>query len=192
MNSMSTETWVVIAIVAIVGIAALGTWMIIQKRRTDRLRAQFGPEYTREFARSRDRRRVEIKLDDRMKRVEHLHIRPLSARDRTRYLESWHMIQTHFLDNPGAAMAEAEQLLSDVMLTRGYPADNNDFEQRAADISVDHPMVVESYRQARGIAVLHARGKASTEDQRQATIYYRTVFEELLNEPSQMPARIAS
>jgi len=189
---MSATMWIMVSLLVVAGIFAIGAWLIIQKRRTERLRAQFGPEYSRELERTRDRRRVEGKLDDRMKRVEHLHIRPLTPRDRARFLESWHMIQAQFVDNPGAALAEADRLLADVMTTRGYPTANPDFEQRAADISVDHPMVVENYRMAHAIAVLHSRGKASTEELRQATICYRTVFEELINEPRQIPARLAS
>jgi hypothetical protein len=167
--------------------------MIIERRRTERLRAQFGPEYERELERIRDRRRVEGKLDDRMKRVEHLHIRPLTPRDRAHFLASWHMIQSQFVDNPGTALAEADRLVTDVMSARGYPAFSPDFDQRAADISVDHPMVVQNYRTAHAIALLHSRGKATTEELRQATICYRTVFEELIDEPNHMVAeRVAS
>ncbi len=193
MDTISATTWIMVTILAAAGILAIGAWMYIQKRRTERLRAQFGPEYARELNRTRDRRRVEGKLDDRVKRVEHLHIQPLTPRDRARFLESWRMIQTQFVDNPGAALAEADRLVADVMTTRGYPvADPPDFEQRTADISVDHPMVVENYRTAHAIAASHARGKASTEEMRRAMIHYRTVFEELTNEPSYVAARIAS
>jgi hypothetical protein len=192
MNTISTTTWIVIALVAIAGLAAVGAWMVIERRRTQRLRAQFGPEYERELQRTRDRRRVEGKLDNRMKRVEHLHIRALTPRDRAHFLGSWQMIQAQFVDNPGTAVAEADRLVSDVMSARGYPVSDPDFEQRAADISVDHPAVVQNYRMAHAIAILHSRGKASTEELRQATIQYRTVFEELINEPAEMPVRVAS
>jgi hypothetical protein len=192
MNTMSATMWIVVAVLVTIAILAIAAWMIVQRRRTERLRAQFGPEYARELKRTQDRRRVEGKLDDRWKRVEHLHIQPLSHRDRARFIESWHMVQAQFVDNPGAAIAEADRLLADVMSTRGYPANNADFEQRAADISVDHPIVVENYRTAHTIAVLHSRGKASTEELRQATIHYRSVFEELISEPNDIRARIAS
>lgn len=191
--SMTSETmWVVVAVLATIAILAVAAWMFVQNRRTKRLRAQFGPEYESELERVRDRRRVEGKLDDRWKRVEHLHIRPLTPRDRARFIESWRMVQAQFVDNPGAAVAEADRLLADVMSTRGYPAANDDFEQRAADISVDHAAIVANYRMAHAIAVSHSRGRASTEELRLATIYYRSVFEDLINEHNEMPARIAS
>jgi hypothetical protein len=192
MSTDSTTMWIVAAVLVAVAILAAAAWKYGQRRRTERLRAQFGPEYARELERTRDRRRVEVKLDDRWKRVEHMHIRPLTPRDRARFIESWRMVQAQFVDNPGAAIAEADQLLADVMSTRGYPTVNADFEQRAADISVDHAPVVENYRTAHAIAVLHARGAATTEELRKATIHYRSVFEALLNEPSDVPARIAS
>jgi len=192
MNTMSVTMWIVVAVLVTIAILAVVAWKVVQRRRTGRLRAQFGPEYARELERTRDRRRVEVKLDDRWKRVEHLHIRPLTPMDRARFIESWRMVQAQFVDNPGAAIAEADRLLADIMSTRGYPAANTDFDQRAADISVDHPMVVENYRTAHHIAVQHSRGRASTEELRQATIHYRSVFEELLSEPNDIRERIAS
>lgn len=192
MNTMSTTMWIVVAVLVTIAILAVAAWMIVRRRRSERLRAQFGPEYSRELERTRDRRRVEEKLEDRRERVEHLHIRPLTPGDRARFIESWRMVQAQFVNNPGAAIAEADRLLADVMSTRGYPAANADFDQRAADISVDHPIVVENYRTAHTIAVLHSRGRASTEDLRQATIHYRSVFEELISQPNDLSARIAS
>lgn len=192
MNTMSATMWIVVAVLVMIAILAVVAWMIAQRRRTNRLRAQFGPEYSRELEGTRDRHRVEEKLEDRRERVEHMHIQPLSHRDRARFIESWRMVQAQFVDNPGAAIAEADRLLTDVMSARGYPATNADFEQRAADISVDHPIVVENYRTAHTIAALHSRGRATTEELRQATIHYRSVFEELINEPNYIPARIAS
>ena len=192
MITMSSTMWIVVAVLVTIAILAAVAWMIVQRRRSESLRAQFGPEYARELERTRDRRRVEEKLEDRRERVEHLHIRPLTPRDRAHFIESWRMVQAQFVDNPGAAIAEADRLLADVMSTRGYPAANADFEQRAADISVDHPIVVKNYRTAHTIAALHSRGRATTEELRQATIHYRSVFEELINEPNDIPARIAS
>jgi hypothetical protein len=192
MTTMSATMWIVVAVLVTIAILAVVAWMIVQRRRSERLRAQFGPEYARELERMHDRRRVEEKLENRRERVEHLHIRPLTPRDRAHFIESWRMVQAQFLDNPGAAIAEADRLLADVMSARGFPAANTDFEQRAADISVDHPVVVENYRAAHTIAALHSRGRASTEELRQATIHYRSVFEELINEPNDIPARIAS
>jgi hypothetical protein len=184
--------WIVVAVFVAIAILAVAAWMVVQRRRTERLRAQFGPEYARELERTRDRRRVEGKLEDRRKRVEHLHIRPLTLRDRARFIESWRMVQARFVDNPGAAVAEADKLLADVMSTRGYPTADADFEQRVADISVDYPLIVENYRTAHTIAILHSRSRASTEELRQATIHYRSVFEELISEPKDIRERLAS
>jgi hypothetical protein len=111
-----------------------------------------------------------------------LHIRPLAPGDRARFVESWERVQARFVDGPGSAVADADRLLGDVMSTRGYPV--SDFEQRAADISVDHPRVLENYRAAHRGAIRHTEGHASTEDLRQAMIHYRTLFEELVSEPA--------
>ena len=192
MSTMSATMWIVVAVLITIAILAIAAWMIVKRRQSERLRAQFGPEYARELERTRDRRRVEEKLEDRRERVGHLHIRPLTPSDRGHFVESWRMIQAQFVDNPGAAIAEANRLLADVMSARGYPAANIDFEQRAADISVDHPLVVENYRTAHSIAGLHSRGRANTEELRQAMIHYRSVFEELISEPIDMRTRIAS
>jgi hypothetical protein len=192
MITMNETMWVILAVLVTIAVLAVATWTVIQRRHTKRLRAQFGPEYARELERTHDRHRVEGKLDDRRKRVEYLHIRPLTPRDRARFIESWRMVQAQFVDNPGAALVEADLLLTDVMSTRGYPAATADFEQRVSDISVDHPLVVENYRTAHNIAVLHSRGRASTEELRQAAIHYRSVFEELISEPIDKQMRIAS
>jgi hypothetical protein len=192
MSTMSTTMWFVVAVLVTIAILAVVAWMVVQKRRSERLHAQFGPEYELELERTRDRRRAEEKLEDRRERVGHLHIRPLTPRDRAHFLESWRMLQAQFVDNPSAAMADADRLLADVMSMRGYPTTNADFEQRAADISVDHPIVVENYRTAHAIAALHSRGRATTEELRQATIHYRSVFEDLISAPNDIRARIAS
>jgi hypothetical protein len=110
-----------------------------------------------------------------------LHIRPLAPADRARFVDSWARVQARFVDSPGGAVTDADQLLGDVMSTRGYPM--SDFEQRAADISVDHPLVLDNYRAAHQAALRQTRGQASTEDLRQAMIHYRTLFEELVAEP---------
>jgi hypothetical protein len=134
---------------------------------------------------SGSRRQAEAALDERADRIERLHIRPLAAGDRARFVESWDRVQARFVDGPGSAVSDADKLLGDVMSTRGYPV--SDFEQRAADISVDHPLVLENYRAAHQSALRQTRGQASTEDLRQAMIHYRTLFEELISEPE--PAR---
>jgi hypothetical protein len=123
-------------------------------------------------------------------RVESLNIRPLAPGDRARFVESWRRIQARFVDGPGEAVTEADQLLGDVMSTRGYPV--SDFEQRAADISVHHPLVLENYRKAHEIAVRQTQGQANTEDLRQSMIQYRSLFEELVGEPELTRAKAAS
>jgi hypothetical protein len=136
------------------------------------------------------RRHAEAGLKERTERVESLNIRPLAAGDRARFVDSWSRVQARFVDGPGGAVTEADQLLRDVMSTRGYPV--TEFEQRAADISVDHPLVMENYRTAHAIAVRQTQGQANTEDLRQAMIHYRTLFEDLVGEPEVARAKTAA
>jgi hypothetical protein len=172
---------IVIAIVVMIAVG-IGIWLFTRKRRTERLRTQFGGvEYTRAVEEGGGRRKAEAALDKRADRVEGMHIRPLAAGDRARFVESWGRVQARFVDGPGGAVTDADRLLGDVMSTRGYPV--SDFEQRAADISVDHPRVLENYRAAHETALRQTRGQASTEDLRQAMIHYRTLFEDLVAEP---------
>ena len=180
-TALTTTEWAAI-IAAVVAVVVVGTWLLLRKRRTARLRGQFGDtEYTRAREAGGSRRHVEAGLDKRSERVENLHVRPLASADRARFEESWRRVQARFVDGPAGAVAEADQLLGDVMSTRGYPV--SDFEQRAADISVAHPLVLENYRTAHGIALRQAKGQASTEDLRQAMIHYHTLFDELVSEP---------
>jgi len=190
LSAVST-TQIAIAIAVTVMVAAgIAIWSFIRKRRTERLRTQFGgTEYTRAVKEGGGRRQAEAVLDKRAERVEGLHIRPLGPGDRARFVESWRRVQARFVDGPGGAVTEADQLLGDVMSTRGYPV--GDFEQRAADISVDHPSVLENFRAAHEIAVRQTRGQASTEELRQAMIHYRTLFEELVAEPELAGAKAA-
>jgi hypothetical protein len=175
----TTELAAIIAFVVIV-VAGIATLLFLRKRRTERLRSKFGGvEYARAVKEGGGRRHAEAGLDDRAERVESFHIRPLATGDHTRFVDSWRKIQARFVDGPAGAVAEADQLLGDVMSTRGYPV--SDFEQRAADISVDHPLVLENYRKAHEIALRQTKGQANTEDLRQAMIHYRTLFEELVS-----------
>jgi len=186
----TTELVAIIALVVIVvaGIAAL---LFLRKRRTERLRSKFGgAEYARAVKEGGNRRHAEAGLDKRTARVESFHVQPLAPGDRARFEDSWRRIQTRFVDGPAGAVAEADQLLRDVMSTRGYPV--TDFEQRSADISVDHPLVLENYRTAHEIALRQTKGQASTEDLRQAMIHYRTLFEELVGQPETPGMKAAS
>ena len=183
----STQIAMAIAVVMVV-LAGIAVWLFIRRRRTERLRAQFGgAEYTRAVKQGGSRRQAEAVLDERSERVERLHIRPLAPGDRARFVETWGRIQARFVDGPGGAVTDADQLLGDVMSTRGYPM--SDFEQRAADISVDHPLVLDHYRAAHQGALRQTRGQATTEDLRQAMIHFRTLFEELVGQPEPAPAR---
>lgn len=186
----ATQIAIYVAVVVIVA-AGISVWYSIRKRRTHRLRAQFGgAEYARAVKEGGSQRKAEAVLDERADRVEALHIRPLALGDRARFVESWGRVQARFVDGPGGAITEADQLLGDVMSARGYPV--SDFEQRAADISVDYPLVLANYRAAHGIAGRQTRGQASTEDLRQAMLHYRTLFEELVGQSEMARAKVAS
>lgn len=173
---MSQTGWIIVAVViAAIVIAALG-WS--RRRRSDHLKDQFGPEYDRAVEAKGDRAKAEAELAEREKRVEKLDIRPLDASERRDFIDRWTEVQARFVDDPPRAVAFADALLGQVMKARGYPV--TDFDQRAGDISVDHPVVVDHYRKAHEIAVRHERGAASTEDLRQAMIHYRALFDNLV------------
>jgi hypothetical protein len=180
----STTIWLVAAIGVIAVVAVL--WLVMSRRRSQQLRERFGSEYDRTVKTEQNVRRAEATLAARAKRVEALHIRPLAHDDAVRFDASWRAVQARFVDDPKAAVTEADRLVGEVMGVRGYPL--GDFEQRVADISVDHPDVVTNYRAAREIALLHKRGQASTEDLRQAMVHYRALFRDLLETDSEIPA----
>jgi len=189
--ALTTMELVMIAAGVVLLVAFIATMLVLRTRRTDRLRSKFGgAEYARAVKDSGNRRQGEAGLDKRTERVEGFHLRTLAAGDRARFVDSWRRIQGRFVDGPASAVAEADQLLGDVMSTRGYPV--SEFAQRAADISVDHPMVMDHYRTAHDIAVRQTKGEADTEDLRQAMIHYRSLFEELVSEPETPPLRAAS
>jgi hypothetical protein len=170
--------WVIVALVilAILGVVA---WRYARKQRSERLRGQFGPEYERTVQQYQDPHTAEAALEDRQRRVEQLQIRPLPRDQRERYDAAWHQVQGRFVDDPVGAMTQADHLVSEVMQVRGYPM--GDFETRAADVSVDHPVVVENYRAAHAIAVRAQGGQATTEELRQAMVHYRALFADLLS-----------
>jgi hypothetical protein len=173
---MAPWVWVIIAVVVILVVAA--AFVYSQRQKTGQLRSQFGPEYDRSVREMGDRRRAEAELQKREERLAHLDIRPLAPEERTRFGDSWRSVQAHFVDDPPRAIAEADRLVTEVMRVRGYPV--ADFEQRAADISVDHPAVVQNYRAADAIARRSDQGEATTEELRQAMVHYRALFEDLL------------
>ena len=167
---------VVVVVVALAALLAIA-WVLVRKQRTIKLRKRFGPEYDRAVSESGPQRAESVLLE-REKRVQKFSMRELSAEERERFLTDWRMVQSHFVDDPQAAVGEADLLVDRLMQARGYPT--SDFDQRAADISVAHPGVVDNYRAAHQIALRHQQGQASTEDLRNALIYYRSLFDELL------------
>jgi hypothetical protein len=173
------NTTVLIGVLIVIVILSIAAFVVLRNRRTEGLRTKFGPEYDRALKESTNKSHAESGLEERAKRVELFHLRALTPSDSARFTESWSQVQARFVDDPNGAVTEADQLLGTVMSTRGYPV--SDFEQRAADISVDHPMVVENYRSAHEIAL--RQGQASTEDLRQAMIHYRTLFMDLVSAP---------
>jgi hypothetical protein len=173
---MDNRVLIAVAVVAVVAVLAI-VWMVARKRRTEALRQRFGPEYER-TVREHGPGRAETVLAEREKRVERLQIRELAVDERERFITEWRVVQSRFVDDPKGAVRDADQLVTRLMQARGYPM--SDFEQRAADISVDHPRVVDNYRAGHEIALRHQRGEASTEDLRNAIIYYRSLFDELL------------
>jgi hypothetical protein len=184
MNLHLMDTNLIVLAAAAVVIIALLAWLYMRKRRntTAVLRKKFGPEYDRAVLVHGVGRKAESKLEDREKRVEKLNIRNLDPLEHERYLKSWEAVQSRFVDSPKGAVTEADDLVSSVMKARGYPV--SDFEQRAADISVDHPRVVENYRSAHEIALRVGKDAATTEDLRTAMIHYRSLFEELVQGPA--------
>jgi hypothetical protein len=174
---MDTWVWIVIAAVAVIVVLAI-VWSATRAKRTRALQGTFGREYDRTVDEAGDRRAAERELLERQKQHDKLDIRPLPPESRDQYVRRWRSTQTRFVDDPKGAVAEADRLVQDVMQERGYPT--KDFDRRVADISVDHPDLVEKYRTADGIARASERGEASTEDMRHSVRHYRALFAELL------------
>src|ERR1019366_8501686 len=166
---------IIVAVVAVIVVAAL---LFTRKRRSEHLKHQFGPEYDRTVQQHGDARHAEAVLIDREKRVEKFSLRPLNPVDHERYAAEWAEVQRRFVDDPSTAVTQADKLVTNVMAARGYPM--ADFEQRAADISVSYPNLIENYRSARDLTLRHAKGETSTEDLRRAMVYFRSLFDELL------------
>jgi len=178
MDTINTQTWIIIAGVAIIVVIALVVWSIHQKKQSHRLKERFGPEYGRSVDDLGSRTKAESELKAREKRVDGLTIIPLTPSEAARFSQTWQDLQGRFVDNPKGAVVQADELVRELMLKRGYPM--GDFELRAADISVDHPAVVANYRAAQAIAVRDKRGEADTEELRKAVVHYRALFDEML------------
>jgi hypothetical protein len=176
-----------VAIVVAIAVVVLAVIIVLYRRhRSRRLKEHFGQEYDRAVLQRGNQSKAEMELLNREKRVQHFDIKPLPIATRDRYVEEWAAVQRRFVDDPNLAVTEAESLVNRVMSARGYPMAN--WEQRAADVSVTYPDVVQNYRSARTIVVRHGRGDAGTEDLRQAMVHYRSLFEELLDLPKSAAA----
>lgn len=180
-------TTVIILVLAVVIIAAIAVavWFYLQKQRTSHLRAKFGPEYSRAVRAEGDTKHAEQVLEQRQQRVNKLNITALSAGQRNEFAQAWEKEQARFVDDPSNAVNNADRLVRRVMETRGYPV--SDFEQRVADISVDHPVVVENYRVAHAVAARTRDQQVSTEELRTAMIHYRALFADLLKDGGGRP-----
>jgi cytoskeletal protein RodZ len=171
---MDLWVWVVIVVVVVAGLA----FVILQLQRQRKVQEKFGPEYDRTVKETGSRREAVSELREREARREEFEIRPLEQESAERYAGSWNETQARFVDYPTEAIREADSLVAQVMKDRGYPVET--FEQRSADISVDHPQLVHNYRAAHAISLANDNSEATTEDLRQAMVHYRSLFEELL------------
>jgi hypothetical protein len=178
---MTTTGWVLLMVFCLIAGALIG-WAIVNAKRSKHLRHRFGPEYDHTVHEMGGRRQAEAELAARESRVEGLHLRKISNAERDRFLSEWHSVQEAFVDAPGPAVRRADKLVGELMQAIGYPLAS--FDQRAADLSVEHPGVVDTYRAAHAIAVRADRDVASTEDMRTAMIDYRNLFESLLETES--------
>jgi len=184
LNQMNTTTIIILAVFVIV--IAIGAFLYFRRRRSENLHKQFGPEYKRAVDQYGDQGKAEAALVEREKRVRKLDIRGLTRDEKNQFSDNWKKTQARFVDAPSPAVSEADGLVKELMLARRYPV--GEFEQRAADVSVDHPDVVNNYRNAHEIAERNKSGKATTEDLRQAMVHYRSLFEELLETAAAEPS----
>ena len=186
----NTQLIVAAVVLVVVVVIAVAAYLQHRKSKTAAFRNRFGSEYDRAVLEHGSSRRAEAKLADRETRVEALKIRELGAIERERFVAEWQTVQSRFVDHPKAAVTEADDLIAALLEARGYPKDS--FEQRAADVSVTYPRVMENYRVAHAIAVRPGRAEASTEELRTAMIQYRTIFDELVQAQSPQERKSAA
>ena len=184
-----TATQIIVAVVAIIVVAAI-VYVIYKQQRTKALKEHFGPEYDRAVDSYGGQGRAESALAKREKRVEKLDIHPLTPQESSRFTAHWKTVQMRFVDDPAASIGDADRLVAELMNARGYPM--ADFDQRAADISVSHPKVVEHYRAAHDIAQKHRQRPVSTEELRKAFLHYRELFASLLEVEPDRPEAAAA
>jgi hypothetical protein len=183
------NTTLLVILIAVVVIAAVAALVFMRKRRTTALRSRFGPEYERAVSQYGSQTRAEKALEHRTERTGQYNIRSLTPAEQQRFADDWRATQAHFVDDPRLSIREADHLVNEVMRARGYPM--TDFDRRAEDLSVDHPLVVRNYRAAHQIATTEQEGRATTESLRQAMVYYRDLFDELLEvQAAGMPGRM--
>jgi LPXTG-motif cell wall-anchored protein len=192
MDATNTQALLVLGVVVILALIALAAYFFYRRRQSRLLEERFGSEYGRAVKELGSRAKAEAELKRRQERVEGLRIVPLAPGEAARFSKAWNSLQAEFVDNPTGAVAQAEELVRELMLKRGYPM--GDFEHRAADISVDHPAVVSNYRAAQDIRSRNLRGEVDTEELRKAVVHYRALFDDLLEvrqqaEQERMPAR---
>jgi hypothetical protein len=182
-------TYLIIAVVLVLLVLGVILGAIFSRRqRSKKFQNKYGPEYDRTVQNAGNEKKAQAEMGERQKHVDTMNIRPLSVSERARYQAEWTAIQAKFVDQPGQATVEADHLIMEVMKVRAYPV--SDFEQRAADISVNYPALVSNYRAAREIAIKNEQHSANTEELRQALIYYRSLFDEFLKDEAAVPERI--
>ena len=174
-----TNDQIIIAVtVLVVAAIFVAEYLRRRKAKTAALRKRFGTEYDRAVLEHGSLGTAEEKLADRESRVHALQIRELGAIEQGRFATQWQTVQSRFLDHPEAAVTEADDLIAALLEAKGYP--KGSFDQRAADVSVLHPRVMENYRAAHAVAVLPYRAEDGTEQLRTAMIQFRSIFNELL------------
>jgi len=183
---MNPQDSMLVAVAVLVALLAFAALLLYRNNLSQRLEKRFGPEYGRAVIEHGNRDKAEAELLAREKRVSRFKIVPLSSEDSQRYARDWKALQGRFVDDPRGAVAQADRLVREVMQRRGYPM--GDFERLAADVSVDHPVVVENYRAACDIALRDQRGEVDTEQLRRAIVHYRTLFAELLETDDTVPS----
>jgi hypothetical protein len=183
--------WIIVTGVLVIALLALAAWLVSRrKKQSERLQQRFGAEYGRTVGELGGRTKAESELKAREERVELLTITPLAPAEAARFSQAWNALQGRFVDNPTGVVVQADQLVRELMVKRGYPM--GDFERRAGDISVDHPAVVENYRAAQVIAARSERGEADTEELRKAVVHYRVLFDEMLEVRAPKPEVVSA
>jgi hypothetical protein len=189
-NLTNTQAEIIAFVVVIAIVVAFGIYRAVRKSRSTAFKNRFGTEYDRAVLEHGSTQKAESKLSARESRVEALKLRELGETERERFLNEWHTVQSRFVDHPKAAVTEADDLVNSLLEARGYP--KADFEQRAADVSVTYPRVMENYRLANAIAVRNGPREATTEELRTAMIQYRAIFDDLLQPRKAAEVRTAA